>query len=108
MPLVSSAGTFPHALPQHLAASEGHRSTARLLLAASAHVNVTDRFGGAPQRNFTEMFRLTLQAGTPLLDAIREGHHEIADMLRAAGAKEGLVAGEAAPQQKVRACASRT
>jgi Amt family ammonium transporter len=31
---------------QHLAASEGHKSTVRLLLAASANVNVTDRFGG--------------------------------------------------------------
>ena len=42
-----------------------------------------------------------MRAGTPLVDAIREGHSEIADMLRAAGAKEGIVAGESALQQKV-------
>ena len=37
---------------QHLAASEGHKSTVRLLLAASANVNVTDRFGGAYRSPF--------------------------------------------------------
>ena len=44
-------------LLQHLAASEGHKATVRLLLAASAHVNVTDRFGGSC-RSFIRPFDL--------------------------------------------------
>jgi ankyrin repeat protein len=94
---------------QHLAASEGHKSTVRLLLAASAHVNVTDRFGGtcvARARTHTLFCPLpyvnstiTPLLGTPLMDAIREGHSEISQMLRDAGASDTIVSG--APQQKV-------
>ena len=47
------------------------------------------------------VFTLTRPAGTPLCDAIREGHSEIAEMLRNAGARESVVAGESVPQQKV-------
>ncbi len=99
---------------QHLAASEGHKSTVRLLLAASAHVNVTDRFGGnrlpaCNSRPQSHPFRLGIQnvtrhAGTPLMDATREGHLEIAQMLRDAGASEAALSGESAPRHQVSLC----
>jgi hypothetical protein len=40
-------------------------------------------------------------AGTPLMDAAREGHEDIASMLREAGASDVTLAAESAPLHKV-------
>ena len=41
-------------------------------------------------------------AGTPLMDATREGHLDIVSMLREAGASDATLPVEAAPHHKVR------
>ena len=44
---------------------------------------------------------MTTALGTPLMDAAREGHADIASMLREAGASDAVSAAEAAPLHKV-------
>lgn len=58
----------------HLAASNGHLETVRFLLESDVlyNINVVDRW-----------------MGTPYDDAIREGHHEIAELLYSMGGKSG-------------------
>ena len=57
----------------HLASSVGNSKIVEHLLNAGAQVNARDRWGG-----------------TPLRDAVREGHREVARVLRAAGGELGF------------------
>ena len=55
----------------HLAAATGNTNVVEALIAQGANLNVADRWGG-----------------TPLGDAIREGHAKLADLIRSKGGKE--------------------
>ena len=57
----------------HLAASEGNLQIVETLLSAGANVNARDRWGG-----------------TPLRDAVREGHVKVAKFLHENGGELGL------------------
>ena len=65
----------------HLAASEGNVSVVASLLEAAADLNTRDRWGG-----------------TPLRDAVRHGHMEVARALRAKGGEMGFDEVEASGQ----------
>eukprot|EP00013_Stygamoeba_regulata_P003847 CAMPEP_0177631926 /NCGR_PEP_ID=MMETSP0447-20121125/2012_1 /TAXON_ID=0 /ORGANISM="Stygamoeba regulata, Strain BSH-02190019" /LENGTH=376 /DNA_ID=CAMNT_0019133447 /DNA_START=9 /DNA_END=1140 /DNA_ORIENTATION=- len=57
----------------HVASAMGHHEMVRFLLANGANVNSADRFGG-----------------TPIEDAVRHHHTDIADLLRDAGGHPGV------------------
>ena len=62
----------PPAACLHLAASEGNYPIVDFLIRAGANVNVEDRWGG-----------------TPLRDAVREGHRKVAGLMHSRGAQLG-------------------
>lgn len=64
--------THIFAAPLHIAASEGHLALCELLLTSGAHANRSDRWGGSP-----------------LDDAIRHKHYDVASHLESRGGKFG-------------------
>jgi len=68
-----SAVDYDHRSCLHLAASAGNLHVMRVLLAADAEVNLADRWGG-----------------TPLADAVKNGHRQCAMELYEAGARLGF------------------
>ena len=89
--------------PLHIAALEGHRKVAVLLIAKGADVNMKNRCGEAPlhgaaARGHREVVELLIAKGadvsakgsgaTPLELALMDDYEEIAELLRKHGAKE--------------------
>eukprot|EP00948_MAST-09A_sp_MAST-9A-sp1_P004191 g4191.t1 len=68
-PELVSTGDYDKRTALHLAASEGRLNVVKFLLSSKANFNAKDRWGG-----------------TPLSDAKREGHSDVQDTLRQAGA----------------------
>lgn len=92
--------------PLHRAAERGHTEAARVLLAAGADLNATDKIGGTPLRyaadgGHAEVVGLLLASGaqvnvsdgygeTPLHIAARRGYKDIVSLLVANGAQVNL------------------
>jgi len=72
-----NVGDYDKRCPIHLAAAEGQTLIVRFLISKGVNVNCEDRFGN-----------------TPLREALRGNHSEIAKMLREAGAKMGQASAE--------------
>ena len=69
-----NVGDYDKRCPIHLAAADGQTQIVKFLITKGVNVNCEDRFGN-----------------TPLREALRGNHSEIAKMLREAGAKMGQV-----------------
>ena len=76
----------------HLAASEGNMRIVEYLIDSGADVNSTDRFvtptptpTPTPIPSLTPRPTLTRWGSTPMIDAVREGHRTVADLLRRRG-----------------------
>jgi len=72
-----NVGDYDKRCPLHLAAAEGQTLIVKFLITKGVNVNCEDRFGN-----------------TPLREALRGNHGEIAKMLREAGAKMGQASAE--------------
>lgn len=72
-----NVGDYDKRCPIHLAAAEGQTLIVKFLITKGVNVNCEDRFGN-----------------TPLREALRGNHSEIAKMLREAGAKMGQASAE--------------
>lgn len=72
-----NVGDYDKRCPIHLAAAEGQTLIVKFLITKGVNVNCEDRFGN-----------------TPLREALRGNHTEIAKMLRDAGAKMGQASAE--------------
>ncbi len=91
----------------HLAASEGNAPIVEFLLENAANINAKDRCCGlsrpllaSPRPRpdlalISPRSPLTRWGGTPLRDAVREGHHAVAKHLRSQGAELGYTEVEA-------------
>ena len=72
-----NVGDYDRRCPIHLASAEGQTLIVKYLISRGVNVNCEDRFGN-----------------TPLLEALRGNHAEVAKMLRDAGAKMGQASAE--------------